>query len=1035
MPLSILGRRQRGTRSASSSAAPSRSQSPKASLDPILFLNVELIEANNLAAKDRGGTSDPYAVVKLDDARVSTQAISKTLNPQWNASFKIGLYHVDSEFILEGTVWDKDVFRKDYLGSFDISLEERFGTTNLVRDTLDNTGFWVELYSARRKSNYVKGSIFVRLSLSDPDDAQASNELLLSKWRTLVPKFDPYVQLQEPSSSDTDSVQYSEDDGIQNDNLVSTGKPVFQQLAKQRRRRRLRLRRRKSLHPYNVGSAEDVVGVLFFEVVKVTDLPPERNVTRTGFDMDPFVIVSFGKKVVRTEVQKHSLNPEYHEKVLFPVLRHEQGFLFNFSVIDQDALSNNDFVANATFPVSSIIKGAPQPDSQTGLYKIPSPSLETIKAFRERSPSRLSVLHLTSSSAQSSIPVAADESVSQVTTEYRIPLTLKNKARWEEKHSPIIHFNAKYVPYAALRQQFWSYLLRKYDVDDSGEISRYELGLLLESLASTLHNNTVDGFWARFDKPLDQDLTYDELIMCFEDQVQKDNHSQFSSANSVSPSTDNLVPPVIHGPDHPDPDREVESEDQDTTLTGLEPDLNNVQFDSSASSSSINSAVPASGNSRDDYFYEEIDENGPERVIRISECPLCHQPRLGRRSEIDVVTHLATCASQNWKQVDMVTKDSLYVTSEQARRKWVGNVVSKVTYGGYKLGANSANILVQDRITGYIFEERMSLYVRLGIRLLYKGLRSREMERKRIRKLLTSLSIKQGQKYDDPKSVKSIKPFVEFHQLDLSDVLKPLDEFKSFNEFFYRQLVPGARPCAAPQNKKIVVSPADCRTVVFDKISLATQIWIKGREFSLERLFGKAYPDDVNLFTGGSMGIFRLAPQDYHRFHVPVDGVIGQPKVIDGAYYTVNPMAIRSDLDVYGENVRVIVPIETEAFGRVIVVCVGAMMVGSTVITAEEEQTVTRTDELGYFQFGGSTLLLFFQQGKLTFDSDLANNSKDSVETLIRVGMSIGHAPDTAEHDPGYGIQDPANMSDEKKVEAALRVEGSLAPKRDNPLL
>jgi phosphatidylserine decarboxylase len=72
-----------------------------------------------------------------------------------------------------------------------------------------------------------------------------------------------------------------------------------------------------------------------------------------------------------------------------------------------------------------------------------------------------------------------------------------------------------------------------------------------------------------------------------------------------------------------------------------------------------------------------------------------------------------------------------FVTSSQAQRKWYSKVVTKIGYGGYKLGANSANILVQDRITGQINEERMSVYVRLGIRLLYKGLGSRDMETKR----------------------------------------------------------------------------------------------------------------------------------------------------------------------------------------------------------------------------------------------------------------------------------------------------------------
>jgi phosphatidylserine decarboxylase len=91
-----------------------------------------------------------------------------------------------------------------------------------------------------------------------------------------------------------------------------------------------------------------------------------------------------------------------------------------------------------------------------------------------------------------------------------------------------------------------------------------------------------------------------------------------------------------------------------------------------------------------------------------------------------------------------------------------------------------------------------------------------------------------------------------------------------------------------------VVSPADCRCVVFDKLEKATEIWIKGREFNMQGLLGPAFPEDAPKYEGGALGIFRLAPQDYHRFHVPVDGVVGEPKLIEGQYYTVNPMAIRS---------------------------------------------------------------------------------------------------------------------------------------------
>lgn len=217
----------------------------------------------------------------------------------------------------------------------------------------------------------------------------------------------------------------------------------------------------------------------------------------------------------------------------------------------------------------------------------------------------------------------------------------------------------------------------------------------------------------------------------------------------------------------------------------------------------------------------------------------------------------------------------------------------------------------------------------------------------------------------------------------MSEVLLPISEFKNFNEFFYRALKPSARPCSAPDDPRVIVSPADCRTVVFNTIDVAQAIWVKGREFTVARLLGNAYPEDAKRYVGGSLGIFRLAPQDYHRFHIPVDGVLNEPKTIEGEYYTVNPMAIRSALDVYGENVRVICPIDSVAHGRVMVICIGAMMVGSTVITRKAGEQVKRAEELGYFKFGGSTLLLLFEPGQMKYDDDLVDNSRSALETLV----------------------------------------------------
>lgn len=253
----------------------------------------------------------------------------------------------------------------------------------------------------------------------------------------------------------------------------------------------------------------------------------------------------------------------------------------------------------------------------------------------------------------------------------------------------------------------------------------------------------------------------------------------------------------------------------------------------------------------------------------------------------------------------------------------------------------------------------------------------------KVRKMLKNLSVKQGKKFDDPASRDEIEKFIDFHRLDMSEVLLPIDQFHNFNEFFYRALKPGARPCSAPDNNAIIVSPADCRSVVFNSLTQATKIWVKGREFSIKRLLGDAYPEDAARYENGAFGVFRLAPQDYHRFHIPVDGIMGKPKTIAGEYYTVNPMAIRSALDVYGENVRVVIPIDSEVHGRVMVICVGAMMVGSTVITRKEGEHVKRAEELGYFKFGGSTILLLFEPGKMRFDDDLIDNSSTALETLV----------------------------------------------------
>jgi len=228
------------------------------------------------------------------------------------------------------------------------------------------------------------------------------------------------------------------------------------------------------------------------------------------------------------------------------------------------------------------------------------------------------------------------------------------------------------------------------------------------------------------------------------------------------------------------------------------------------------------------------------------------------------------------------------------------------------------------------------------------------------------------------------------YQIDLSELLESnIDGYKNFNEFFYRKLKPDVRPIAERHNPNIIVSAADCRLIVFDNISDATEIWIKGHNFSLKHLFDDDYM--AQKFAGGSLAIFRLAPVDYHRFHAPVGGHIGEfMKQITGTYYTVNPIAIKENLDVLTRNQRTFIAIENEDLGCVAFVAIGALLVGSVNFTVEPRQPIDKGDELGYFAYGGSTIVAVFEPGIVTWDNDLKHNSDNSMETLVRMGEQIG---------------------------------------------
>eukprot|EP01137_Pigoraptor_chileana_P025438 Opistho-2@94946 len=376
------------------------------------------------------------------------------------------------------------------------------------------------------------------------------------------------------------------------------------------------------------------------------------------------------------------------------------------------------------------------------------------------------------------------------------------------------------------------------------------------------------------------------------------------------------------------------------------------------------------------------------------QCPVCSVPlSFAGDDRMGAVSHVALCSEGSSDGPGQILTGGL-LTEAYASRGWLSRIGNYLSGGRYGIGAVSGNILVQDRLTGAIVEEKMPVFIRVAIRLMYHtNMGDSTVRNSRVQRIMARLTEQQGTKFDNPSSVSHIRPFIKFHNLDTDEMADTLDSFKTFNEFFYRKLKPGARQLADP-DPHVAISPADSRCVVFQTVDDATRVWIKGKHFSVEALVGG--PKLAAPFRGGSVAIFRLAPQDYHRFHMPVDGIVGHTLNIPGKYYTVNPMAVRQNVDVFTENKRTVTFIDSDVFGRVAYVCIGAMMVGSVILTSKRGARVSRIDEHGHFAFGGSTVVILFPADKICFDRDLLKNSAEGLETLVRVGMSIGRTPSSS---------------------------------------
>lgn len=237
---------------------------------------------------------------------------------------------------------------------------------------------------------------------------------------------------------------------------------------------------------------------------------------------------------------------------------------------------------------------------------------------------------------------------------------------------------------------------------------------------------------------------------------------------------------------------------------------------------------------------------------------------------------------------------------------------------------------------------------------------------------------------------KRIKKFIKEFHIDTDEAEKPVYQYQSLQEFFQRHLKAKARIIASPNDPKVMISPADCRLLVFKDVTEARELWIKGSRFTVEKLL--ASKTRAKQYKDASLVLCRLAPGDYHRFHFPVTGKYSRTKHIKGNYLSVQPEIVRSTHNVLTENKRTVTYLQTKAFGPVAMILIGATCVGSIVITAKANKNVKKGQEYGTFAFGGSTIVLLIQKNRIKFSADLLRHSKSKVETRVRMGERIGTA-------------------------------------------
>lgn len=243
-----------------------------------------------------------------------------------------------------------------------------------------------------------------------------------------------------------------------------------------------------------------------------------------------------------------------------------------------------------------------------------------------------------------------------------------------------------------------------------------------------------------------------------------------------------------------------------------------------------------------------------------------------------------------------------------------------------------------------------------------------------------SFSNLMGKYMNSKYSLKRVDKFINKNDINVYEYSK--QKYTSYNDFFIRKVAQGKRPINA--NKNAFISPCDSKLSVYlinDDLTLK----IKNSYYSINTLVNE---NIMNEYKGGYALVFRLSTDNYHRYCYIDSGTKGKNIHIDGVFHTVQPIALKH-YNFYKTNTREYTVLNTNNFGKVIEVEVGAMGVGK-IVNNHEEYRFKKGEEKGYFEFGGSTIVLLVKKDIIIIDEDIYNNSLENIETNVKYGEKIG---------------------------------------------